>query len=90
MSAISPSNVAKAGSLPSSTVSNVVNPALFTLDVLPVEVPNFPSEFRLVDGRALWLPLTLRPRDDMEDNEFFRDRVIGWETRGCGFELVDV
>jgi hypothetical protein len=51
MSAISFSNVANAGSLVSFTVSRVVNPALFTLGVLPPdEVPCFPSEFELADG----------------------------------------
>jgi hypothetical protein len=85
MSAISPSNVAIAGSLASFTVSSVGNPVMFTLGVLPVEDPNLPSEFELPDGSTWWLPLTLRPRDDMEDSEFFRDSVIGWDTNGCEF-----
>lgn len=54
MSAISHSNVANAGSVVSSTVSNATNPVLFTLGVLPVEAPYFPSEFRLADGRGGW------------------------------------
>ena len=86
MSAISHSNVANAGSVVSSTVSKAINPVLFTLGVLPVEAPYFPSEFELADGRGGGLlPLTLFPRDDMEDNEFFLDSVIGWETNGCEF-----
>jgi len=52
MSAISFSNVANAGSLASFTVSSVGNPALFTLGVLPDEVPCFPSEFELADGNG--------------------------------------
>ena len=74
ISAISPSNVASAGSVASATVSSVGYPAVFTLGVLPVELPNLPSEFKLPDG---WLLLALLPRDDMDDSEFFRDRVIG-------------
>jgi hypothetical protein len=90
MSAISFSNVTNAGSLASFTVSRVVNPALFTLGVLPNEVPCFPSEFELADGNGGWLPLMLLPRDDIEDREFFRDSVIGWETRGCELELAGI
>lgn len=52
MSAISLSNIAIAGSLASSTVSSVENPALFTLGVLPVEAPYFPNEFELADGKG--------------------------------------
>jgi len=77
MSAISLSNVAIVGSLASSTVSSVGNPVLFTLGVLPVEVPYLPSEFELTDGKGWWLPLVLFPRDDMDESEFFRDNVIG-------------
>jgi len=77
MSAISLSNDAIIGSLASSTVSSIENPVLFTLGVLPVEVPYFPREFELADGKGGWLLLVLLPRDDMEDSEFFRERVIG-------------
>jgi len=52
MSAISLSNVANAGSLASSTVSSVEDATLFTLGVLPVEVPYLPSEFELPDGKG--------------------------------------
>ena len=88
MSAISLSNTANAGSPASSTVSSIGNPELFTLGVLPADVPNFPNEFELVDGKGWWLPLILLPRDDMDDREFFRDSVIGWETNGCEFGLA--
>jgi hypothetical protein len=32
----------------------------------------------------------LLPRDDMEDSEFFRESVIGWETNGCEFGLLGI
>ena len=52
ISAISLSNVANAGSLASFTVSSVEKAELFTLGVLPVEVPDFPNEFELTDGKG--------------------------------------
>lgn len=90
ISAISFSNTANAGSLASSTVSSGENPELFTLGVLPVEVPFLPSEFELTDGNEGWFPLMLLPRDDMDDREFFRERVIGCDTNGCEFEFVGI